>query len=224
MATNLISKINIGNNNYDINAIHYTTGTGTAAVTTSPYNFAKWDCTINSVTELYDGLTVVYKVPVAGNGSYGTGFQINNLGYHPVVRTTNAMISTRYAVNANILMVYVSNISGTWYNNSASSSTKTGCWVVVNDSDSNDYAQASQLKLGNASLYKSYTVCGRYMFLLSKDEEYLLPTTTENNSTSTTKTITTQTFDPFKPIYYYAGTSTTQNPANYVFPADILYT
>ena len=53
-------------------SIYYTSGTGTAAKTTSPYNFAKWEANLPEITSLYDGLTISYKVPVAGHGTYGT--------------------------------------------------------------------------------------------------------------------------------------------------------
>ena len=136
-------KVPIGSNSsvvYDIvpMGIHYLTGTGTAAITSSPYTFAKWDATCDAITELYDGLIIAYKVPVAGHASRGTCLQINTLGYHPVICAKNSMIGTRYAVDSMILLVYNSTIEGTVYNNSASSSKITGCWVVVNDQDLNN--------------------------------------------------------------------------------------
>lgn len=140
-----ISRLTIDSTTYDINVVHSCyNGTGTAAVTTSPYNFAKWECPLPEVTSLYDGLTIAYKVPVAGNGSYGTCLQVNSLGYHPVVRNKNSGISTRYGVDYTIIAVYNSGISGTVYNNSGSSSSITGCWVVVNDVDNNSDTLVSQ--------------------------------------------------------------------------------
>lgn len=198
-------------------------GTGTAAITTSPYNYAKWDGLISNITNLYDGLTIAYKVPIAGHATYGTCLQINNLGYHPVVRLANTAIGTRYGVGYTTLLIYSSIISGTVYENSGSSSTIAGCWICINDVDDNNYAQTSSIRLPDASLYKTSTACGRYMLLLTQNEEYLLPTTAVNNSTSTSKALTTEEFDPFGPIFYYAYSGTTQQPADYVFPANILY-
>lgn len=53
---------------------------------------------------------------------------------------------------------------------------------------------------------KTYTVLNPYMLCLTRDNEYVLPVNTEN-TTATTKTITSEPFDPFGEIYYYAGTS-----------------
>jgi hypothetical protein len=47
------------------------------------------------------------------------------------------MIGSRYGVGATILLVYVSSVSGDWYNDSATPTTKTGCWVLINDQDLN---------------------------------------------------------------------------------------
>ena len=130
---------------------HYIAGTGTAAVTTSPYTFAKWEASSDAITELYDGLAIVYKVPVVGSSVAGTCLQINNLGYHPVVTTVNTGISTRYGVNGTILLVYNSSITGTIYNNSASSSTIAGCWVCVNDYDGGHFTTHLYAGTGTAA-------------------------------------------------------------------------
>ena len=124
MANTPLEHINYNGTTYDIQPLRlkYIVGTGTAAVTTSPYTHTKWEASAPEITELYDGLTIIYKVPVAGNGSYGTALQINDLGYHPVVTQTNTMISTRYGVGAIILLVYTTSLSGTLYQNSGSSS------------------------------------------------------------------------------------------------------
>lgn len=128
MANTPLEHINYNGTTYDIQPLRlkYIVGTGTAAVTSSPYTHSKWEASAPEITELYDGLTIIYKVPVAGNGSYGTGLQINDLGYHPVVTQTNTMISTRYGVGAIILLVYTTSLSGTLYKNSGSGSTITG--------------------------------------------------------------------------------------------------
>ena len=140
---NLISQITpLGSSTtFDIkaSALHYIAGSGTAAVTSKPYNYAKWEGTDDKITEYYNGLTILYKVGVAGNGTYGTCLRINNLAYHPVVTQTNTMISTRYGVGAIILLVYTDSLSGTVYANANSSSTISGVWVCVNNYvDGND--------------------------------------------------------------------------------------
>lgn len=108
----------------------YRTLTGTAAVTSSPYYCARWDVTDESVTEYRDGMVVCVKVPVAGNGSYGTGLQINSLGYKPVVYNVNSMIGMRYSVGSFVWAVYNATQTATLYLGSGSQ-TITGCWQVM---------------------------------------------------------------------------------------------
>ena len=118
--------------------LNYKTGTGTAAKTSSPYCFAKWEVVLDdSITELYDGLAIVYKVPVAGNGSYGTCLQVKNSGgtvigggYHPIATHTNSMIGGRYAVNADVLLVYDSALSQSVYGTTAGGNASTAASIT----------------------------------------------------------------------------------------------
>lgn len=114
----------------------YRTVTGTAAVTTSPYYCSRYSVTDDSISAYEDGMVVCIKVPVAGNGTYGTALQINSLGYKPIVYGTNSMVGTRYPVNGVIWAVYNSTQTGSLYLNSASASSVTGCWQVM-DYDAN---------------------------------------------------------------------------------------
>lgn len=118
--------------------LKYIQGTGTAAVTSSPYCFSKWEAADTNIDSLFDGLMIAYRVPVAGNGTYGTCLSLNGGDYHPVVVQTNTMISTRYGVGAVILLVYSSAVTGSVYGTTAGASATaaaniTGCWVAVNN-------------------------------------------------------------------------------------------
>lgn len=52
MANAAISKFTANSTQYDIKpmAVHYAAGTGTAAVTSSPYTFSKWEASIPAIT------------------------------------------------------------------------------------------------------------------------------------------------------------------------------
>lgn len=78
---------------------------------------------------------VWFEVPVAGNGTYGTALQINSLGYKPIVYNTDNMVGTRYPAGSRIWCIYNSTQTAQLYVNSASPSTITGCWQVM------DYSQ-----------------------------------------------------------------------------------
>ena len=188
----------------------YTSVTGTASKTSSPYYCARYDVTDESITEYTNGMMVSIRVPVAGNGSYGTALQINSLGYKPIVYNVNSMISTRYGVGSQITAVYNSTQTATLYLNSSSSTTVTGCWQV-NDYDSNDVNYAAKTyygtpKLSSASAFSLY----RYQIVLPLMDGSYVPYSNGNNQATTyTKTInTTNAFNPFEIIYYYSYSST----------------
>lgn len=193
--------------------------TGTAAVTSSPYSHSKYDVTDSSVTSYVDGMVVCLKVPVAGHGTYGTALQINSLGYKPIVYNVNSMIGTRYSVGSVVWAVYNSTQTASLYNNSSSASTVTGCWQVM-DYDANTTSISNLIRYNGTRVVTADLL--RYVIAFRKDETTIVPihsvagTGTSANSavTATTKTMTTESFDPFGEIYYYATNTkiTTGNP------------
>lgn len=128
-----INKVKLPDNStVDINdsRIHiYRTLSGTAAQTSRPYYCSRWDITDSTISEYTDGMVVCVKVPVAGNGTYGTGLQINSLGYKPVVYNVNSMVGTRYSAGAVLWAVYNSTQTARLYLGSGGQ-TITGCWQV----------------------------------------------------------------------------------------------
>ena len=84
---------------YDLiakNGIFYIEGTGSTAGT--------WLGSHADITAYYEGLTVAYKVPVAGAST--TTLNINGLGATKVVKQVNTAVSNSYGVNAVVLLVY----------------------------------------------------------------------------------------------------------------------
>lgn len=218
-----ITNVKLPDNNvYNLraSALRYVTGTGTAAKTSSPYISAKWEADIDDISEYYDGLTIVYKVPVAGNGSYGTVLQINSLGYHPVLRAVNSMVSTRYAVNATVALVYNSSISGAFYNNSASATTVQGAWMVVNDIDNDTTASRGY----NDYYLRAYAGSALYRYKLcmlgENNRMYPIVTTDQSSTTQVTKAVQTANLKPHK-IWLYNATTTVS--AGSVIGAQTLY-
>ncbi len=59
------------------------------------------------------------------------------------------------------------------------------------------------------SSQKVYASTPRYQIMMTKDfnGQYLLPISSVSNNTGTTKTLTTESFNPFGPIYYYNSTT-----------------
>ena len=89
-AVNVIGDIATGN------GIPYIVGNSTTAGT--------WTGTCESITEYYDGLTILYKLNVAGASS--TTLNINGLGAVAVNRNASTAISTIYPAGSVVMLTY----------------------------------------------------------------------------------------------------------------------
>lgn len=160
-----------------------TSGTsGTAAVTASPFTASIWRVDLSDkVTELYTGLTILLKIPVDGNGTYGTLLRIDgvnaagdsNSNLYPVCANVTDMIGTRYAINSIIALTFDTNQYGQklYYNSTSAITTtsngtgwnKKGCWKIA-DYDSNSYAYVRQYQSGAnaAGVSSKYPLLARY--------------------------------------------------------------
>jgi hypothetical protein len=202
--------------------------TGKAAITTSPYWCARWDVTDDSVSAYRDGMGVCIKVPVAGNGSYGTALQINELGYKPVVFGLNSMISTRYPVGSVVWAVYNINQTATLYLGNGSQ-TITGCWQVMDYNS--DTTSITNVRRYYSARMRPTTDLLDYVLVFRKNETQVVPmhstpngtsgTAANTGSTRTDKEMTTESFDPFGEILFYRNG--TKIAANAVIPTATLF-
>lgn len=206
----VISKIQLPNEETGIDLndarIHiYRSLTGTAAKTSKPYYCARWDASDSLVSEYVDGMVVCIKVPVAGNNTYGTAFQINDLGYKPVVFNVNSTVGARYGVNSVVWATYNATQTGTLYINANSATTITGCWQVM-DYDSNTTSIYTLVHYRGTGMVTGGTLY-RYCLCLTRPDEHIIPFHSEGSdttaSTATDKVMTTELFDPFGGIYAY---------------------
>lgn len=83
--------------------VYYIAGTGTTAGT--------WLGTHPDIKEYYDGLMVLYKIPIAG-ASAGVTLNINNLGPVKIYLRGSTALTTHFGVNSVIQIVYTT-VSGT---------------------------------------------------------------------------------------------------------------
>lgn len=116
-------------------APRYIVGTGTTAGT--------WLGTDDSITEYFDGLTVLYKVGIAGAST--TTLNINGLGAVQVMRNASSAVTTHYGVNSIVLLTYTTDDG-------------TGYWKIA-DYDANSYAYVRQYYTttnGNYPLLSKY--------------------------------------------------------------------
>jgi len=165
--------------------------------------------TVNGITELSDGVCVMLKNGVVTSAS-GWTLNVNGLGAKPVYRSFAASSRTTTWFNVNYTMLFVYN----------STRITGGCWDMFEGywSDSNNvgvYNRPTYVRL------KTKTNLYRYQMLLSYSDTELLPINAVSNDTGTSKTLTTESFDPFGPIYYYYNESTVN--ANAVIPDSRLW-
>ncbi len=96
--------------------VYYIQGTGSTAGT--------WLGEHPGITELFDGLTIAYKVGIAGASS--TTLNINGLGAKKVVRNVSTAVTTNYGVNSVVILTYtVDTGTGYWKISDYDSDTKT---------------------------------------------------------------------------------------------------
>lgn len=149
---------------------------------------------------LYEGKKIILYYPYAANSSNAT---LNltladgtTTGAKNVYINGTSRLTTHYGQYAQVEMIYHENfdIGGTNY---------TGWWCVA-DRISN---MAYEIRK-NGGTYKAATALYRYQICFTKSEDQLLPTNTTSNNTGTSKTLTTESFNPFGEIYYYNSTTT----------------
>lgn len=158
--------------------------------------------TINGITELRDGVCMMLKNGVVTSAANCT-LNVNGLGAKPIYQTLAAATAVTTTFNVNYTMLFVYN----------STRVTGGCWDMYYgyNSDNNtlaynvrDYQAAKNMK---STLY-------RYMIVFTANDGTLVPSCATSNSTATTKTLTTTSFNPTLPIYYYATTTTVNTGAS----------
>lgn len=161
---------------------------------------------VSEDTELYDGKKIILFMPFAGSGNAtlnltladGSATGPKNVYYNGTTRFT-----TQLGQYAQIELIYHDSLV-------IGSTAYTGWWYT---SDRDTQTGAYQVNL-NYGRYVAHTALYRYQFLLTYNEEELLPINAVNNNTGTAKVLTTEDFDPFGPIYYYASTTNKAADAN----------
>lgn len=137
---NYATKSSIANN-----GIFYIEGTGTTAGT--------WLGEHDEIKELYKGLTIAYKIPIAGVSP--TTLKINNLQAVTCYYNANVYLTTHYPVGSVILLVY----DGTYFRVSDYDNVHVAdCSTVTASSTAAKGASATYYKLRTGNLFIC-TVC-----------------------------------------------------------------
>ena len=153
--------------------------------------------TVPGITELRNGVACYLMNGVVTSAS-GCTLDVNGLGAYPIYQTLAAATRTTTLFNINYTMLFIFN----------EERVEGGCWDMYYgyNSDTNTIAYNVRTNhspgLTNSAVYR-YEIC----FTLP-DGKIEPANTTSNKPTTYTKALTTQAFNAFDPIYYYATTST----------------
>lgn len=151
--------------------------------------------TVDGLSSLYDGACVYLRNGVVTSAS-GFTLNINNLGAKHVYSNMAAATAETTVFNINYTMLFVYN----------STRVSGGCWDLYRGYNSDNNTLAYQVR-DNQSSNVVKSALYRYQICFSSFDGDLIPTNSVNNSTGTTKTLTTNSFNPFGPIYYYSTTT-----------------
>lgn len=161
-------------------SIHYVEGPTTD---TTP---GTWTGTINGITELYDGLTIIY-VPAVAGGSSTTTLNINGLGAKTCYYSNTSAITTHYSVGTPILLTYRNNC---WrradYNSNTTYSAMSVAEMRAGTATSERSIRADYLKtflstLGGTNLTLTHSNSAPYL-QLNHDPSGITAGTYGNNS------------------------------------------
>lgn len=146
-----------------------------------------------------------------------------NAGYAHIagvgLRSSNNPTSSSYPRTFKIELLETENCTFTFYDsmkkiaNISEYSTTNYAAITEYDGSNNGLRETGddtniwQLR-HNSGNFVVTTALYRYMICLQKNETTLIPMNTVNNSTATTKTLTTDEFNPFGAIVYYNSTTT----------------
>lgn len=154
-----------------------------------------WTVSIPNITELTEGLTIKIRLKTSYNGTTNT-LNVNGLGAKTVYFKYGNKLTSHYSKESVLALTYTSN--------AISSGTDRSGWIIENIYDSTNTFQLRKYY----SRYTTKSVLYRYMICFVNKDNLLVPANNVNNSTATTKTLTTDSFDLSKGIYYYNSTTT----------------
>lgn len=140
-----VSKINNGTEDLIIKdrtgeLIHYVKSvSGTAGA--KNVRRTRWTGVVDNITELYTGLTISIKAPLAGV-NVGVTLNINSLGEHPLVFFANTIVTIHFPVGSIIILTYDAAQTATVIIDSVVT-TITGCWKISNFNSNTTYSDGT---------------------------------------------------------------------------------
>ena len=153
--------------------------------------------TVPGVTELRNGVACYLMNGVVTSAS-GFTLNINGLGAKPVYGTLAATTRSTTIFNINYTMLFI-------YNEDR---VEDGCWDIYYGYNSDTNTIAYNVRMNTACGLVSKDVYRYEMLFALPNGDYEPANQSSNKPTTYTKALTTEKFDPFQPIIFYASTST----------------
>lgn len=154
-----------------------------------------WTVTIPGITALTEGLTIKIRLKTSYNGKTNT-LNLNELGAKTIYFRYGNKLTSHYSKESVLALTYTTNAI-------SSGNDRTG-WIIENIYDSTNTYQLRKYY----TRYKTKSALYRYMICFINKDDELIPVNNVNNSTATTKALTTESFILSKGIYYYNSTTT----------------
>ena len=212
-------------------------GSGTAAISASEqrsgdtsaatyYYPAVWRFNIAETPK--NGDIIVIKTPVAGHDN-GVFISIDydsshpeQAHYQPVLANGTSRLANQYGAGTSLILIYEANTTVSQVYNVEGSKTRvniTGAWRVLNYYDSTNIyqlrtgcARVLGPSTGDSTATKSLY---KFEFLIEDKNGLLIPFGFQNDKATTyNKALTTASFNPFSPIFYYFSTTTVNVGSN----------
>lgn len=152
--------------------------------------------TLPGITVYQSGLSVVLLNNTIASAS-GCTLNINGIGAKPIYRSTSVASATNdWSLGSTFTFIY------------SETMIEGGCWVIMRGTVTTNTDTIAYNIRYDQSVLVPYAALYRYMICFTKDDTTILPVSKTSNSTGTSKSLTTEEFNPFMPIYYYSTTST----------------
>ena len=154
-----------------------------SGATDSTAKTSTWVGTSDKITSYYDGLTIRYKIGVAGQST--TTLNINGLGAKTVYRFSDSKLTTHFPVNSIIHLIYHADLnSGCWMCSDYDANTNT-YQRVYSSTNNVEYPITTRYNTTTGSSY--YAEYGRYStgVTLNPSTNTITATTFKGNLTGT---------------------------------------
>lgn len=183
-----ISKISLGETQYGLRASGIPFGKVDSTSTSTEFT-----ATIPEITALEDGACMFLMNGVVTSAA-GFTLDINSLGAKPCYSSMAAATRATTVFNKNYTMLFIYD----------STRVSGGCWDIYYGYANSMAYELREYQANKKMASKLY----RYQFCFTKRDGTLMPSNNTSNSTSTSKTLSTDAFDPTRAIYYYTYTTT----------------